>query len=245
MISESEVRQLVAQTVTRLIGSPAEPAHSLPAATTAARHHERGHIIYEDEVRAVPDGGKLAVRRGARFSPLAGELIRQRRIQIVEEAATNAPAAASGPVALGADHGGYALKENLKAFLGELGYAVTDLGTTSSEAVDYPDFAYAVAKAVADGGAWRGIMVDGAGIGSAMVANKVPGVRASMCYDVSSASNAREHNDANVLTLGGQLLGPALARQIVKTWLATAFGGGRHARRIEKITAVEGRYLKK
>jgi ribose 5-phosphate isomerase B len=87
-------------------------------------------------------------------------------------------------------------------------------------------------------------MVDGAGIGSCMVANKVPGVRASMCYDVSSASNAREHNDANVLTLGGQLVGPNLARQIVKTWLSTEFGGGRHARRVDKIGEVEKRYLK-
>lgn len=245
MIPESEVRQLVAQTVNRLLGPVANPAAAAELARKAAPKG-KSHIVYEDEIRAVPEGGQLVVAQGARLSPLAGELARQRQIQLVSEAltVTSSPAAAQR-VAVGADHGGYVLKENVKAYLAELGFTVTDLGTSSTESVDYPDFAYAVAKAVADGAAWRGIMIDGAGIGSAMVANKVPGVRASLCYDVSSASNAREHNDANVLTLGGQLIGANLARQIVKTWLSTEFGGGRHARRIEKITAVEGRYLKK
>ena len=246
MIPESEVRQLVARTVTRLLGSAGDfPAPSSQRTRGAARPG-KSRIVYQDEIRAVPEGGRLVIARGARLSPLASELARQRRVQIVNEA--QSPAASvpvTRTVALGADHGGYVLKENIKAYLAELGCAVTDLGTSSAEAVDYPDFAYAVAKSVADGSAWRGIMIDGAGIGSAMVANKVPGVRASLCYDVSSASNAREHNDANVLTLGGQLIGPNLARQIVKTWLSTDFGGGRHARRVEKIAAVEGRYLKK
>jgi len=147
-------------------------------------------------------------------------------------------------VALGADHGGLTMKEDLKSYLSELGYAVLDCGTNSSESVDYPDFAYAVARLVAEGRATRGIMIDGAGIGSCMAANKVPGVRAAMCYDLSTAVNSREHNDANVLTLGGGLIGAHLARQIVKTWLSTEFGGGRHARRVEKIMAIERRYLK-
>ena len=245
MIPESEVRQLVSRTVTRLLGSAAQHSGPSQPAPEASRHAKR-RIIYQDEIRAVPAGGRLVVVPGSRLSPLAGELARQRRVQIVSEApspSTSLPATRT--VAVGADHGGYALKENVKIYLAELGYAVTDLGTSNAEAVDYPDFAYAVAKAVADGAAWRGIMIDGAGIGSAMVANKVPGVRASLCYDVSSASNAREHNDANVLTLGGQLIGPNLARHIVKTWLSTEFGGGRHARRVEKIVAVESRYLKK
>src|SRR5258707_2605262 len=136
-----------------------------------------------------------------------------------------------GTVALGADHGGYALKEALKAFLGELGYPVVDCGTHSTEPVDYPDLAYAVAHLVGSGEAWRGIVVDGAGIGSAMAANEVPGVRAALCYDHATALNSREHNDANVLTLGPRLIGPKLAQQITQTWLATAFGGGRHQRR--------------
>ena len=147
-----------------------------------------------------------------------------------------------GPVALGADHGGYALKETLKAYLAELGYAVVDCGTHSTDAVDYPDLAYAVARLVSSGEAWRGIVVDGAGIGSAMAANKVPGVRAALCYDHATALNSREHNDANVLTLGAGLIGPNLAKQIAQAWLATPFGGGRHQRRVDKITDIERRF---
>jgi ribose 5-phosphate isomerase B len=244
MIPESEVRQLVAQSVSRLLGSTAERPATPKAAAIPSRSGKHG-MIFQDEIRAVPEGSRLEVPPGVRFSPLASELARQRRIQVVTGSAPQQPAQPiSRSVAIGADHGGYQLKENIKGYLAELGWSVTDLGTSSAESVDYPDFAYAVAKMVGDGAVWRGIMIDGAGIGSAMVANKVPGVRASLCYDVSSASNAREHNDANVLTLGGQLIGVSLARQIVKTWLTTEFGGGRHARRVEKITAVEGRYLK-
>lgn len=155
------------------------------------------------------------------------------------------PSPSSGQVvAMGADHGGYLLKNVLKALVTELGYTVVDCGTNGPEAVDYPDFALAVARMVSQGQAWRGILVDGAGIGSCMVANKLPGVRAALCYDHASANNSREHNDANVLTLGAGLIGEALARQIVKTWLTTPFGGGRHAKRIDKITAVEKQYLK-
>jgi ribose 5-phosphate isomerase B len=157
-----------------------------------------------------------------------------------------APAAAGGRkvVALGADHGGYELKEALKKDVAALGYEVLDLGTNSKEAVDYPDFAHDVARAVAAGKAWRGIIIDGAGIGSCIVANKVPGVRAGMAYDNASAVNSREHNDTNVLTLGAGLIGQALAKQIVTTWLATEFGGGRHARRVNKIIMIERLYTK-
>jgi ribose 5-phosphate isomerase B len=148
-------------------------------------------------------------------------------------------------VALGADHGGYDMKEDLRAYLDELGYQVVDCGVHSTDSVDYPDFAYAVAKLVAEGRVWRGIIVDGAGIGSCMAANKVPGIRAAMCYDHATAVNSREHNDANVLTLGGVLVGRNLARQITKTWLETSFGGGRHARRVDKIMDIERRFVRK
>ena len=144
-------------------------------------------------------------------------------------------------IALAADHGGYTLKENLKPFLQEQGYQVDDCGTHSPESVDYPDFAYVVAKKVSDGEAWRGIIIDGAGIGSCMVANKVPGVRAAMCYDHATALNSREHNNANVLTLGAGMIEASTARQIVLTWLNTNFGGGRHARRVDKIMNIERR----
>ena len=127
----------------------------------------------------------------------------------------------------------------------KLGWQVVDCGTNSTEAVDYPDFAFAVARMVSEGRARWGIVVDGAGIGSCIVANKVPGVRAAMCYDLSSAANSREHNHANVLTLGAGLIGANLAQQIVKTWLDTPFGPDRHARRVEKITQIEQRFTKK
>ncbi|HRQ39561.1 MAG TPA: ribose 5-phosphate isomerase B [Chloroflexota bacterium] len=147
-------------------------------------------------------------------------------------------------IALGADHGGYQLKEQIKGMLTKGGYTVIDCGAHSGEAVDYPDYAYAVAQLVANGRAWRGIMIDGAGIGSCMAANKVPGVRAAMCYDQATAVNSREHNNANVLTLGAGLIGPALANQIVTTWLNTDFGGGRHARRVDKIDAISKRFIR-
>jgi ribose 5-phosphate isomerase B len=148
--------------------------------------------------------------------------------------------AASRRVALGADHGGVALKDAIGARLRENGYAVTDHGTTTTAAVDYPDYAIAVARAVASGSAHVGIMVDGAGIGSCMAANKIAGVRAAMCYDVTTAQNAREHNNANLLTLGGGLIGQRLAFAIVDAFLATEFGGGRHATRVAKIDALDG-----
>jgi ribose 5-phosphate isomerase B len=147
-------------------------------------------------------------------------------------------------VAIGADHGGFELKEILKADLSGMGLDVKDVGTFSKAAVDYPDYAHDVAKMVSAGKAWRGIMIDGAGIGSCIVANKVPRVRAGMAYDYSSAVNSREHNDTNVLTLGAGLIGVNLAKLIVKTWLSTEFGGDRHTRRVEKISAVEKLYLK-
>ncbi len=145
-------------------------------------------------------------------------------------------------VAIGADHGGYPLKEKLGFKLREAGYEIVDCGTDSHEPVDYPDFAHAVAREVASGSCRFGIVVDGAGIGSAMVANKVPGVRAALCYDLSSARNSREHNHANVLTLGAGLIGESLAWQIVQEWLSVEWGGGRHAQRVAKIDDVERQY---
>ena len=147
-------------------------------------------------------------------------------------------------IAIGCDHGGFPLKERLGFRLKEQGYAVVDCGTHSAESVDYPDFAHAVAEQVSRGDATYGIIIDGAGIGSAMVANKVPGVRAALCYDLSSARNSREHNHANVLTLGAGLIGADLAQQITETWLETPWGPGRHANRVDKITAVEHKYLR-
>jgi ribose 5-phosphate isomerase B len=182
----------------------------------------------------------------------------RRIVQNVIQNVTGSPQGESGPVttpapmqssgkkivALGADHGGFELKGVLKSEIESLGFVVIDAGTNGKEPVDYPDFAHSVAQMVGTGRAWRGIMIDGAGIGSCIVANKVPGVRAGMAYDVSSATNGREHNDANVLTLGAGLIGVNLAKQIVKVWLTTDFGGDRHAKRVDKIKSVEKLYLK-
>jgi len=203
----------------------------------------RRHALTEADVRGAGPGGRLAVPAGTVVTPAARDLARSLGVALAAPAAPRPrePEPAGTPVvALGADHGGFAMKEQLKALLGELGYQVLDVGTLSAEAVDYPDFAVAVARAVAEGRAWRGIMVDGAGIGSAMAANKISGVRAAPCHDVTTAGNAREHNDANVLTLGGGLIGSRQAADVVRTFLATAFGGGRHQRRVDKIAALDG-----
>ena len=159
-------------------------------------------------------------------------------------AAGATPAAGRVAIAIGADHGGWQLKDAIGRVLGEAGYAITDCGTNGPEAVDYPDIAHAVARLVGDGSCRWGIIVDGAGIGSCMVANKVPGVRAALCHDLSSARNSREHNHANVLTLGARFIGEGLAIEIVRAWLGTDWAPGRHADRVAKITDVERRYMK-
>jgi len=143
-------------------------------------------------------------------------------------------------VAIGSDHGGYELKEVLRrAIADELGWEVLDCGTHSTAAVDYPDYAAAVAREVASGRCTRGIVVDAAGIGSTMAANKIAGVRCALCHDDATARNAREHNDANVLALGARVVNRGLAIRLVRLFLTTPFGGGRHERRVQKIMALE------
>lgn len=142
-------------------------------------------------------------------------------------------------VAIGSDHGGFDAKENLKKCLTATGYHITDVGTFSKDSVDYPDFAVKVAEKVASGECERGIMIDGAGIGSSMVCNKVRGIRAALCYDLTTVKNSREHNNANVLTLGGPLHTADEICEMAKLWLETRFAGGRHWARINKMMAVE------
>jgi len=151
-------------------------------------------------------------------------------------------AAAQGrlTVALGSDHAGFLLKETLKRYMvEELGVSVRDVGPASDAPCDYPDFAALVARLVAVGECQRGIVVDGVGVGSAMAANKIGGVRAACCHDVRTAVSSRSHNDANVLTMGAGVVGRGLARQMVRAWLATEFEGGRHERRVAKISDLE------
>jgi ribose 5-phosphate isomerase B len=142
-------------------------------------------------------------------------------------------------IAFGCDHGGVELKEALVDFLRSRGVDIRDFGTHGKESVDYPDFGKAVSRSVSDGEAERGVLVCTSGIGMSIVANKFPGVRAALVRDLDEARSSREHNDANILVLGGAKTDARLARQIIDTWLATPFGGGRHQRRIDKITQVE------
>jgi deoxyribose-phosphate aldolase len=191
--------------------------------------------------RDVPTQGELRVAHGAILTPSAQDLAKERGVKIVEMAQDEAPAPAAveRTIAVGSDHGGFEMKQKLLAVLEETGFAVRDVGVHHAETVDYPDIARQIAELVASGAAALGMIVDGAGIGSAMVANKFPGVRAALCYDKASARNSREHNHANVLTLGGRLLTQTQAEDVLRTWLATPVGGSRHAARVEKIKEIE------
>jgi ribose 5-phosphate isomerase B len=214
-------------------------------------------LITAADLERVPQNGELAITDDTLITPLARDEAERRgitfRIDVsgARESSSEATSAdrssekSSRVVAIGSDHGGFELKQQLKNHLRDWGYQILDLGTDSAEAVDYPDFAEAVGNAVARGEAWLGIVLDSAGIGSSIAANKVPGVRAALCYDRATARNSREHNDANVLTLGAKLIPPEAAREIVALWLATPFAGGRHQRRVDKIRGIEERSAKK
>jgi ribose 5-phosphate isomerase B len=210
-------------------------------------------LITAADLERIPQNGELVVTDDTIITPLAREEAERRGIafrmisQREQQTSSNADSVeiatekSARVVAIGSDHGGFELKEQLKGHLRDWGYQVLDLGTNSAEAVDYPDFAEAVGNAVSSGEAWLGIVLDSAGIGSSIAANKVPGVRAALCYDRATARNSREHNDANVLTLGAKLIAPEAAREIVALWLSTPFAGGRHQRRVDKIRGIEQR----
>ncbi len=245
---EARVREIVRRVVYRTLG--------VQAPSRRVRSDVRS-LLTQADIEDVPPGGEIAIPEGALITPLARQTAMERSVSLVAGGGLLRPSPRLGSpdsrvatgagktVAVGADHGGYELKEMLKEHLRELGYAVHDCGTDGPASVDYPDFALAVAQLVAQRRAWRGVLVDGAGIGSCMAANKVPGVRAAMCYDEATAVNSRAHNDANVVTLGAGLIGPELSRRIVRTWLETGAGGGRHARRVGKIMDIEKRFLRK
>jgi len=194
----------------------------------------------------VPRSGDLRVPLGAVFTPSARELAEARSIRIIElpEDQITAAAPPEKTVALGADHGGFRLKEVLKPLLASLGLEARDVGVYDEQPADYPDIALKVAELVAGGAARRGVIIDGAGIGSSIAANKVPGIRAALCYDRASARNSREHNDSNILTLGARLLTASQAEDVLRTWVETGFSGGRHSGRVEKIGRIERQYAK-
>jgi ribose 5-phosphate isomerase B len=195
----------------------------------------------------VPGSGELQVPMGALVTPSAREVAAERGVRIVElpDDQLSALAPPERTIAMGADHGGFRLKEALKPLLESLGLEVRDVGVFEEKPADYPDLALKVAELVASGRATRGVVIDGAGIGSSIAANKVPGIRAALCYDKASARNGREHNDSNVLTLGAKLLTQTQAEEVLRTWIETPFAGGRHQARVRKILEIERQYLKK
>jgi ribose 5-phosphate isomerase B len=194
----------------------------------------------------IPAAGELRIPTGSIVTPSAREVAAGRGVRILElpEDQVTVAAAPERTIAIGSDHGGYTLKEQLKPILERMGIALLDVGVLEEKPADYPDIALKVAELVAAGTAARGILIDGAGIGSCIAANKVPGVRAALCYDKASAKNSREHNDSNVLTLGARLLTASQAEDVLRTWVDTKFGGGRHQGRVQKITDIERKYAK-
>jgi ribose 5-phosphate isomerase B len=200
-------------------------------------------IITETDVRNLEPGVRLRISEGARLTSLAEDIVRERNIELVRRAPRRATLTGRGKtIAIGADHGGFEMKNELHRLLAQSGFQVRDFGTHSTEAVDYPDIAHSVASAVASREADLGIIIDGAGVGSAMTANKITGIRAAACYSVAVARNSREHNDANVLTLGSKTITNDEMREIVEAWLTTEIGEERHRKRVAKIEAVERQY---
>jgi ribose 5-phosphate isomerase B len=203
-------------------------------------------LISESEARTIEPGSTVELERGGHVTPLAWDTLRARRVTVVPKGTVDAtlpadlaPVANAMRIAIGSDHTGLKLKAALIDHLRKQGRAVTDIGTLTEDPVDYPDIAGTVARAVARKEADAGIVIDGAGLGSAIAANKVRGVRAAMCSTPTLARYAREHNGANVLTLGSSLVDAAAAREIVDLWLSTPMREARYIRRLLKIRRLE------
>ncbi len=200
-------------------------------------------LITEDDLRGLEPGSRLRVAENVKFTSLAQDIVNERQIALIKkESRKNTTKVRS--VAIGCDHGGFKVKEQLKDYLTDLGLQVRDFGTNSEEAVDYPDFAHAVAKSVSGKQVDIGIIIDGAGIGSAMTANKVPNVRAAACYSTALARNSREHNGANILTLGAGQNSFDEFKQIVDAFISTDISEERHKKRVGKIDNIDKQYRK-
>lgn len=254
--NSSEVRERVRALVREVLDSvpveqkQAEPpkvehvvVNSLKSRTE--REYDRDEsaksLITEDDLRGLEPGSRVRVASDAKLTPLASDLVSERELVLIRKE-PRVSAIKVKSVAIGADHGGFEAKESIKTFLGDLNIKVRDFGTNSKEAVDYPDFAHAVAEAVGTGHVDAGIIIDGAGIGSAIVANKVPGVRAAACYSTALATNSREHNGANLLSLGSGQNTIEELKSIVETFLSAEITEERHKRRVAKIVDVDRQY---
>ena len=241
-MDSKELETLVRGLVERRLSSEAQKPSEGSEPGGERKAFPRHKVVTEMEVRDAGLGGTVPAVADAIVTAAAVDLAKSWGVTILRG---NAAAVRPRRVAVGADHGGYALKVELVKFLSaQEGLEIVDLGTHDNRPVDYPDLAHAVAITVSTGKADLGIVVDGAGIGSAMAANKVPGIRAAMCYDAATARNSREHNFANVLTLGGRLIDTVRMQEIVKTFLDTDTGEERHAARVRKILDLEKRYMK-
>jgi len=267
MAQDKETRERVRELVKQVLASvPAEVEAETPEATMPQqesfpqrvvvnslkdevgkefdRDESAKKLITEDDLRGLESGAKLRIAENVRFTPLADDFIQEKNIVLIKKSSRSASTKVK-TVAIGCDHGGFEYKEQLKDFLGGMNLQVRDFGTNSTDTVDYPDFAQAVARAVSEKSADIGIIIDGAGIGSAMTANKVFGVRAAACYSAALAKNSREHNGANVLTLGSGQNTFAEVKEIVEAFLTNDLTEERHQKRVGKIVAVENQYSKK
>ena len=260
MAEDKETRDRVRELVKQVLATvptedePAAAAESFPQRVVVNslqdkidkefdRDESAKSLITEDDLRGLDAGARLRVSETARFTPLAADIVGEKGIVLVKKQARRA-ATKIRTIAVGSDHGGFEFKEKLKPFLAELGLNVRDFGTNSTDAVDYPDYAHAVARAVGERKVDAGIIIDGTGIGSAMTANKVPNVRAAACYSVALARNSREHNGANVLTLGSGQNSFGEIREIVEAWIGADLTEERHKKRVGKIDAIDREYKK-
>jgi ribose 5-phosphate isomerase B len=250
--TRERVRELVRQVLENVPVENEEPPETFPKRVVVNslqdkigkefdRDESAKSLITEDDLRGLETGAKIRIAENAKLTPLAHDIVREKRIELVRKQSRRGSLKVKS-VALGSDHGGFPFKEKLKEFLSELGLQVRDFGTNSTDAVDYPDYAHAVAVAVSNKTVDAGIIVDGAGIGSAMTANKVPGIRAAACYNAALAKNSREHNGANVLTLGSGQNDFGEIKEIVEAWLSSDLSEERHKKRVGKIDAIEKQY---
>ncbi len=252
--TRERVRELVRQILKSVPSDPQTPAPTGPEHVIVNslkekinrgfdRDESSKSLITEDDLRGLETGSRVRIAHMAKLTPLAQDIVNEKQIVLIKKQVREGLLKVR-TVAIGSDHGGYPVKEALKQYLGGLGLNVRDLGTNSTDPVDYPDYAHAVARAVGDNQTDIGIIIDGAGIGSAMAANKVPNVRAAACYSVALARNSREHNGANVLTLGSGQNSLDEIKQVVHAFMTTEISEDRHKKRVGKIDQIERQYKK-
>ena len=262
-MADQSTRDKVRELVKQVLATVPTEGESAQAAQSAHSAHEPEHVIVnslkdkmsrewdrdesakslitEDDLRGLEAGSRVRVAENAKFTSLAEDIVKDRNIELIRKTPRKSTSKVRS-VAIGCDHGGFKMKEQIKAYLSDQGLNVRDFGTESEDAVDYPDFAHAVAKSVSGRQVDIGIIIDGAGIGSAMAANKVPNVRAAACYSVALAKNSREHNGANILTLGAGQNSLDEIKQIIDAFVSTDISEERHKKRVAKIDNIDKQY---